>query len=93
MAARPANAVSGGFSGSDKKKKGTGLVRRVFMAVWNAKFQQRRVRRIFGNEFRKSDCPRIIFFDNVRRFSSGFKYVLICHCYSLVSRSLILDKF
>lgn len=31
MAARPANAVSGGFSGSDKKK-GTGLVRRVFMA-------------------------------------------------------------
>lgn len=34
MAARPANAVSGGFSGSDKKKKkrGAGLVRRVFMA-------------------------------------------------------------
>lgn len=68
------------------KKKGTGLVRRVFMAAWNAKFQQRRVRRIFGNEFRKSDCPRIIFFGNVWRFSSGFKYVLICHCYSLVSR-------
>lgn len=55
MAARPANAVSGGFSGSDKKKKkrsGAGSPC-VYGAVWNAKFQQRRVRCTFGNEFRK----------------------------------------